>query len=152
MQNSTDTRDLNAAKDGPRCDHFWHVRSWAMFGAGFALGLVALQIAVARPLKVEFSRIQRQIGELERGVQKLTGQSEQAAKTGELLGALAEQGRQSRAASDALAGIKDLQAQLIDGERATAAARSSLATVAKLRQEAVKAKRATATRSRPSTS
>ena len=139
MHDATETRDLNAAKDGPRIDHFRHVRTWAMFGAGFALGLVVLQIAVAHPLKVEFLRIQRQIGELERGVQKLTGQSEQAAKTSELLGALAEQGRQSRAANDALAGIKDLQAQLIDGERATAAARSSLATVGKLRQEAVKA-------------
>ena len=57
-----------------------------MFASGFALGLIVLYLGVARPLMAEFARIQRQMGDLERGVQKLAGQTEQAAKTSELLG------------------------------------------------------------------
>jgi hypothetical protein len=100
--------------------------------------VAVLHLGVTRPLTREFARLQDQMADLERGVHKLAGQTEQAAKTSELLGALAEQGRQSRAASDALAEIKALQDRLIDERDAAIQARASLDALAELRAAARK--------------
>ena len=140
MHNSTDARDCYDAKDGGRLAQSKRPRSWAMFATGFALGLAVLHLGVTRPLTQEFARLQGQMSELQRGVHKLAGKTEQAAKTGELLGALVEQGRQSRAAADALAEIKALHGQLIDAQDATVQARASFAALAELRDEARKAR------------
>lgn len=87
----------------------------------------------------EFARLQHQVGNLQRGVQKLTGQTEQAAKTSELLGLLAEQGRKARAATDALAQIESLHSQLIKGRDATSEARTALSSLSQLRRDALDA-------------
>lgn len=139
MHTSTEVRDLNAAKDGESLNHFRFSQGAAVFAAGFAIASVVLHVAVTRPMTQEFARIQNQMSELQRGVQKLTGHTEQAAKTSELLGLLAEQGRQSRAASEALAEIKALQTQLVSGQGATAEARTAVSALTSLRREALDA-------------
>jgi len=135
LHNTTDTRDSYGAKDGALSEQPNRLRSWAMFATGFALGLAVLHIGVTRPLTQQFSRLQVQMGHLERGVKKLAGQTNQAAKTGELLSALAEQGRRAQAAADALEEIKSLQGRLIDGQDSTVQARASLDALADLRGE-----------------
>lgn len=140
MHHSTETRDWHDAKDGARFEQPRRLRSWALFASGFALGLAVLHIGVTRPLTLQFARLQDQMADLKRGVHRLAGQTEQAAKTGELLSALAEQGRQSRAAAEALEEIKSLHGRLIDGQDATIEARASLGALAELRAEALKAR------------
>lgn len=130
MQYTTDTRDSYDAKDGA-----FRLRSWAMFATGFALGLAVLHIGVTQPLTEQFARLQTQMGQLERGVKKLAGQTGNAAKTGELLAALAEQARQAQAAAAALEDIKSLEARLIDGQDSMVEAQASLAALADLRTE-----------------
>jgi hypothetical protein len=127
---------LPVAKDGASFDRTRPSRSIAIFASGFAIGLVVLHVAVTRPMTQEFGRLQHQMDSLQWGVQKLTGQTEQAAKAGDLLGLLAEQGRQSQAAADALAEIRTLQAELINGQGATADAQTALNSLTKLRRQA----------------
>lgn len=133
MHNTADTRDSYDAKDGARSEQPNRLRSWAMFATGFALGLAVLHIGVTQPLTEQFARLQAQMSHLERGVKKLAGQTGQAAKTGELLSALAEQGRQAQAAGEALEEIQSLQARLIDGQDSTIQAQASLEAIADLR-------------------
>jgi hypothetical protein len=140
LHTSTDRRELHAAKDGANLEGPKLSRNAAIFAAGFAIGLVVLHVTVTRPMTREFARLQHQVGNLQRGVQKLTGQTEQAAKTSELLGLLAEQGRKARAATDALAQIESLHSQLIKGQDATAEARSALSSLSQLRRDALDAK------------
>jgi hypothetical protein len=136
LHTSTERRELPVAKDGASFDRPRPSRSVAIFASGFAIGLIALHVAVTRPMTQEFGRLQHQMDNLQRGVQKLTGQTEHAAKASELLGLMAEQGRQSQAAADALAEIRALQAELINGQGATADAQTALNSLTKLRRQA----------------
>lgn len=130
MHHTTDTRDSYDAREGAL-----RLRSWAMFATGFALGLAVLHIGVTQPLTEQFARLQTQMGQLERGVKKLAGQTGHATKTGELLAALTEQARQAQAARAALEEIKALEARLIDGQDSTVDAQASLAAISDLRAE-----------------
>ena len=76
MNNTTDRTDSNAATDGARSHKLKHVPGWALFGGGFAVGLLVVHLGITRPMIDQFARLQSQVGDLERAgrlLRKATG-------------------------------------------------------------------------------
>lgn len=135
--------DSHPAKDGDDINKI-DSRGWAWFGAGLALGLVAVYFGATRPLAGELNRLESQVATLERNVGKLVGKRGGVSQTNELLAELVEQGDRAELAENALKRICALQTQLISQQTDTHDAESALAGIARLQQEALAAQEETA--------
>ena len=85
---------------------------WFAFGAGMVAAMVAMYLAVTRPIANELARLQGRIVEIDKSLRAVAGQRETARAANDLLSLLAEQGRRTGSAADALEDIRQLHAQL----------------------------------------
>lgn len=108
-----------------------------MFGLGFASGLLILHLGITRPMTKQFARLQNEVSNLKRGVNDLVGITGQTSNTNVLLGALAEQGRRSKAATAALKDIEALQTRIAGQKRSTAQAHAALERLSAIREGAL---------------
>lgn len=131
--------DSHSAKDGDELNRQIDSRVWAWFGAGLALGLIAVYFGATRPIAGELTRLEGQVATLERNVSKLVGKRGHVGQTNELLTALAEQGDRAEVATNALKKIAALQTQLIAQQPDTLEATQALASMSELQRQALSA-------------
>jgi hypothetical protein len=88
------------------------VSQWCAFGAGMIAAMAAMYLAVARPIADELERLQGRVVELDRSVRTVAGQKDSVRHANDVLALLAEQGKRSTAAGEALENIRSLHERL----------------------------------------
>ena len=83
--------------------------AWAFMTFGLVGGLLAMHLAVGRPVSHELDRMERQLGSLERKVELLVGQTDNATEAAGLLAVLGQQSRQLEMARQALCNVQHLR-------------------------------------------
>lgn len=136
MDNSKNLTNLRAAMDGGRWN--WkRLPPWGIFALGLVGGLLSVHLCITRPLTRELARLGGQIETLQRGMRDLAAHKGHAAKTNELLGMLAEQGRQSEVAAEALSTIQSLNDSLIRQKGSAEKAQEIVASLAEVQSGAL---------------
>lgn len=108
---------------------------WGWFWAGLAIGGSLVYFAASRPVARELGAMQNQMLVLERGMKKLTGQSESARRTTDLLSVLTDQGKLAENASLALDSIQALNSELASQTEELVQARKAVSQYRALQEE-----------------
>jgi hypothetical protein len=110
---------------------------WGFFLIGLVVGFVAVYIIVARPMFGQLAQMQRQIADVEASLTLLVGERNQAWETGHLLSDLRSLGDQIHEARVTVRDIRALRTELAEAGKQTGAAAEALAKLTRLQDFAI---------------
>jgi DNA repair exonuclease SbcCD ATPase subunit len=105
---------------------------WCIFALGSLMAFLFLYVGVARPLTQELASMRVRFDSVEHAVSKLASHRGNVAKATQLVAMLAEQGRQSAAASKSMQDIRSLYRQVEAEAREARRLNSSLGNIRQL--------------------